>query len=242
MAQHKSGSLFHRALRALSAGWILICLGTFATAETMPKVPAAQVPLWQAIGIVNLNGRTSNTPCTGSLIAADLVLTASHCVRKNRGTWHFVLPANGVRPTISRRVSQINIHPAKSRAKGLAAFDVDVALLRLAQPVSAQHAQPLSLAQAGASGNSSYRIVGYHQHNPSALHSWPGCRRINWGQGRQHMVLNCRVVRGNSGAPALIKTATGWQIAAVITARLDSRRWKHAIAAPIDSWVRRNSP
>ena len=84
-------SFFHRRVPAiaLAAALGMLCLAAAASAaELRPGIIGEddrvrvdeRGPPWDAIGQVNVGGYRRAQRCTGTLIAADLVLTAAHCV------------------------------------------------------------------------------------------------------------------------------------------------------------------
>ncbi|CAM5770029.1 hypothetical protein LMIY3S_03035 [Labrys miyagiensis] len=95
--------------------------------------------------------------CSASVIAPDLLLTAGHCVRE--GANYRLLTYSGGRPVLSS-LDQVAIHPQfDAKAYNTRHFTIDLALVKLVQPLSGYEPLPLS-AEAGVAGQS-YRVAGF---------------------------------------------------------------------------------
>lgn len=148
--------------------------------------------------------------CTGTLISADIVLTAGHCLKD--GSAHSVRFAVGV-----DRGRAVTIAEGAAILRPAGDPDVlahDVALLRLARPVSADLATPLALI--GREDNR-LRLVSYRRDAPG-LRADALCATLL--QNGSVLGLDCPAVSGNSGAPLMQAGSDGrWQVVAVMVAQ-----------------------
>ena len=95
--------------------------------------------------------------CSATVIAADLLLTAGHCVGK--GANYRLLIFSGGKPVLTE-LGGFAIHPGYSaEAYSKRKLIIDLALVRLKAPLSGYAALPLA-AEAGVSGQA-YRIAGF---------------------------------------------------------------------------------
>lgn len=134
----------------MSVLWRFILLGMLWQASAYaviaePKIihgsPAyeTQVPWQVALFFTTATNKTGYI-CSGTLIDAQWVLTAAHCINlvSGRGTYHAVVGAvnlNELDDTQIIKVSQTIVHPAYQASLNL---DNDIALLKLEQPVDLQ--------------------------------------------------------------------------------------------------------
>lgn len=215
-------------VRLLSA--LALCLGV-----TLPGIALAQdmnglIPMqrrgeilgWEAVGRVDLPGGM----CTGVLIAPDVALTAAHCVYDARGD---LIPARGIlfragyyrgQSMADRRVAAVYAHPnyvddISGRVSG-ASMVFDVALLRLAAPISSSEAEPFGIFD-GTLDDLPVTVVSYGNGRSEYLSRQSECavlRRYAAGQ----IVFDCNVTYGSSGAPVFARTQGRIRILALVSA------------------------
>lgn len=200
---------------------------TLATVLATPAIPSGLIPLtdrddlygWEAVGRID----TGKGYCTGVLIAADLVLTAAHCVyNKSSGA---LLPATditfsaGLRNSTSianRTGAQVVAHENYEPTGGLSRRNVkfDVALLRLDTPISTFDAAPFALHSGIRQGNS-VSVVSYGCGREDVLSWQKQCDVLGRGQGL--IAFNCNVTFGSSGAPVFVKEGSRARIVTLVS-------------------------
>jgi protease YdgD len=213
--------------------WVLCVLSAAATnAQVAQLLSAEDHAQWQAIGRVNQAGYKAKGLCTGTLIAADLVLTAAHCVHPRRpGKLTFVAGWFRGEYVAARDVTDIHISCGFIRGDlTMRGLSRDVAVLRLEQPIS--QITPLSIAPPRPLSPAT--LLHYSGARPHALEVQTSCKL---SEAFSAMITPCRVAAGNSGGPVLQQDAAGaWHVVAVIVAR---RRGGAILAVPSDDLLER---
>jgi protease YdgD len=210
----------------LAAAWVAVLVGLAAVAVPLAGQTAGETPLseaeqqdWLAIGQITYGGAVGGAICTGTLVAPDLVLTAGHCVSNNGELVPAVQVqfAAGWRAGKSAAIRYGNriIQEAPSLGK-LRALSQDVALIVLDMPIDAGVVRPLALAAPNALTDR-YSMIGYRRDLPEVIRRNDACDLAST-QGAV-LLLGCKVVSGNSGAPVLMQRDGEWQIAAVMAAQ-----------------------
>ncbi len=175
---------------------------------------------WEAVGRLDVQGTGY---CTGTLIAKDLVLTAAHCVFDPR-THEARLSENlmfraGLRDGVSiaeRKIAQIAV-PQQYQPGGERTVDKirhDVALLRLAEPIFSNDADPFIL-HSGQGVGTTVSVTSYGQGRSEALSRQRKCSILDEGQGL--MAFDCDVTFGSSGAPVFSQVGSRGRIVSVIS-------------------------
>jgi len=215
-------------------------------AQSLPVIAPAGPPLeavsgfgpdrqWQAVGRVE----TGTGFCTGTLIAADLVLTAAHCLF-NPDTGE-PLPLAGFgfnaglrngRPVAYRGVRRAVIHPdyAPDLADELDQVRTDIAILELDRAIPAETVRPIQ-ARGRARVGDSVQIVSYGRDREDYASLEDGCE-MRAGQGGLQ-ILACHIDPGSSGAPVFMRQNGQLGIVSVISAFAEWQDDPVALAADL---------
>lgn len=174
---------------------------------------------FEPVGRVDI---TNGGFCTGALIAADLVLTAGHCVMDpggmpvaaNRITFRAGLAYGTalVEATVVRTI----VDPAYRNLDPVPVdmIDLDVALLQLAEPIPSAVIAPFVVARP-ANGDE-VSVVSYAEGREEAL-SWQRVCKVVGREDRQ-IAVDCDVTHGSSGAPVLDRSGYRAKIVSIISA------------------------
>lgn len=184
-----------------------------------------------------LEQRSLRKVCVATLIDAQWALTAAHCVEETDLRAHitrageYVVQIAGLMTGIDKVVMHPNY--AYRYEQGHANDEVDLALLRLREPLAMPVPMPLYRAQDELDRVATLLGWGYFGVGTTGIQGDDGRfrmarNRVSEVQGRLRFdfddprLLHSRAVDleglpglGDSGGPALLQTAQGWQIAGV---------------------------
>lgn len=198
-------------------GLVLLICGSAAFAEDVPA----------AVGRISYGDSPAPGAaiCSGVLVAPDLVLTAGHCVRtlaENPAVIRFDAGWGEGAPTAQGRGAEVIL----SGVEGLAG---DVALVVLKSPLPAEVAGTLPLAPPLTAGPAAGDLIlhAFRRDAPDQPFGPSNCRQLATQPGL--LGFDCPVVSGNSGAPLLQRSDTGWAVVAVMVAA--------SASGPVRSWA-----
>lgn len=219
-----------------------ISVGFSAVAQDSQRrlIGAAEADRWRAVGSLRILGRQS---CTAVLISATEALTAAHCVvdrvtgRKTPpASYVLVLGQSAVGFAAVRRVTRTAYRPGFVTSASKALFDSltsDLALLELAEPVSAAEAVPIEIADWTAPVGDLVDIVGYERGGPKSATIREGCMAMGSRDGVT--LVTCDVITGLSGSPVLLSDnpQDPPRMVANLSARWDGAAFVVAVAPQI---------
>ncbi len=199
-------------------GMMLALLATSVPADGRKMLGAHEQRHWQAVGRLN----TGNGFCTASLVAADMVVTAAHCLfvqrtgaQRQADRVQFVAGYRLRKYAEHQRAERIMIHPdyAPSQKVDAAAIGADLALVRLKAPLT--KAKPLPLAP-GLQPGDQVLILSYGRDRPEIPSIQSPCGVVQ--RSGPVAVLDCDVTYGVSGAPVMRMIDSAPHIMAVVSA------------------------
>ncbi|SMO78937.1 protease YdgD [Ruegeria faecimaris] len=236
---------------------LFLCL---AMMTTMSQAQSAKRKLtdrddlygWEAVGRLDIGAEGF---CTGTLIAQDLVLTAAHCALDKRtgqpygpGQVTFRAGLSDGTALADRKVVQIAAHPDYTRFAQLSpdAVRVDVALMRLDQPIPYSVADPFALHNGRVAGDE-VSLASYGRGRSNAITRERSCKILQRYQGL--ITFNCDITFGSSGSALLARNGPRWQILSVVSAVGTDGRQKvgfgmelQEIVADLKATLRRDAP
>lgn len=190
-----------------------------AAEQVVPETSERQA--FAAVGRISYGGPPAPGAaiCSGTLVAPDLVLTASHCVlgnRANPAAVVFAAGASGATTLSLRRGAEVIPAAGAGAAENLAS---DLAILRLDSPIPADEVTPMALLPIGDGREWTDRtpVYGYRRDAPDQPVIDVSCSPVSFRPGL--LGLSCPAVSGNSGAAVLVPDKGGtWRLGAVVVA------------------------
>lgn len=230
-------------MRALLALLLMTCA---ATAQTLPTIAPDGPPLqevtgqgldrqWLAVGRFD----TGTGFCTGTLIAADLVLTAAHCLfdastgaRLPEAGFRFGAGLRNGQPVALRGVRRVVMHPRYGfdLPDELDRVRADIALLELDRAIPGNQVVPIP-ARGHAEAGDLVQVVSYGRDRADHASLEEGCA-VESGDGAMQ-VLTCHVVPGSSGAPVFASRGGQLGVVSVVSAMAEWRDDPVALAADL---------
>lgn len=192
---------------------------------------------WEAVGRLNIQDQGF---CTASLITADIVMTAAHCLfDKTSGDR---VPADQIefqaglrfgRAEAYRGIRRIVLHPSYDYAETdrLDRIGTDLALLELDRPIRNGHVRPFR-TQTRIHAGQDVQVVSYARERSDAPSREESCRVLT--RDDAILVLSCAVDFGASGSPVFATVEGETRIVSVISAKAEWQGQPVALAAAME--------
>ena len=206
------------------------------TATAVSGIAQSSDPDLRGVGLIDF-GRVGG--CTGTLIQADLVLTAGHCLLPHIGapevaarlTFH-PMTSNGT-PGEGFRAKFLLVHPVFELPglPGSSKVSRDIGLMQLEYPVPEGLASPIPTGRLLAAHQKGF-VISFRGRGGGPARQ-RACVKITANSGV--VELGCEVKTGESGAPYLVFSDGQLQIVAVITSRWQNKAQPTALAVDLSA-------
>jgi len=198
-----------------------------ATAQDTPLVTletGADGRGWEGVGRLDIQGKGF---CTAALIDVHLILTAAHCIFDDNGRqieaerFTFSAALRNGRAEATRGIQSLTAHPDYIHDGPTALTNtvaVDIAVLRLDQPIRRARVQPFPIADRPTVGDE-IGVVSYGRGRAEA----PSLQQVCSVMGQQTgvVIMNCDVDFGSSGSPVFMVKDGKTSIVSVVSAMTD---------------------
>ena len=186
------------------------------------RVDVDQMP-WRNLGKLQIASQRVRLACTGSLVGANLVLTAAHCLFNARtgmyfaaNDMHFLVAFNRGNQAAHARVVRFETgtgydpwKPAESRGSDWALLTVDAAYGE--ERMLGVRDNPLPVG-------SQVMVGGYNEDQSFTITADTECKIVDYVRDPADKLMlrhNCTATRGVSGAPVLYFDGADWLVAGV---------------------------
>lgn len=204
--------------------YLMMCTVVSAIAQETPLVTletGADGRGWEGVGRLDIQGKGF---CTAALIDVHLILTAAHCIYDDRGRlidadrFTFSAALRNGRAEATRGIQSLTAHPEYVHDGPTALTStvaVDIAVLRLDQPIRRARVQPFAIADRPRVGDE-IGIVSYGRGRAEA----PSLQEVCAVKGQQTgvVIMSCDVDFGSSGSPVFMVKDGKTSIVSVVSA------------------------